>query len=119
MIKHHLRPIDQVIAALGAAQAQIGALHYDWDVEYWGYLEHNINLAKQIKEELTPAWYEDCPHVPHTPQMVRDFIGHNFNSYSEGDKVNGAPHDNDMYNVSAHDLISAFYAHFSFEEGGA
>ena len=101
--------IDQMRVILDESGVQLIALTSDSD----------INLAKQIKEELTPAWHEDCPHVPHTPQMVRDFIGHNFNSYSEGDKVSGAPHANDTYNVSAHDLMSAFYAHFSFEEGGA
>ncbi len=45
--------------------------------------------------------------LPSTPEDVRNFVGSDFCSLRYGSDDH-APHENDIYTMSAHDLISAF-----------
>lgn len=49
--------------------------------------------------------------LPKTAKEVREFIGSNFGRVYCANGTKGEPSDDDIYTLSAHDLISSFAEH--------
>lgn len=89
---------------------------HDAAQQAWAYWvgKHSDHLRTNHNELIFKAGFEAAlaqqgEHPvpwPQTPEQISDFIGSNF-KWREGNDA--APKDGDIYCVTAHDLLSAFY----------